>query len=174
MTLLAETRLSVANEALETFEPAIHLYEGERELRMCWDFRDPKPRHDFPARLRADGSWTQYGYKQRPTGGTGMQALAQLIRYVRDLPRLPLITWEYWAGERIALCNARTIEILAAGGYGDPEKTCCVLCGTRDFKRGLDWWSLDGVIGPSCYGGICRDARQLARDAQAVPGKGLV
>lgn len=163
---LRDYRIGIANLALDTFAPGVLLYHS-RELRMCWDHRKPPARHDFPARLRTDGSWPQFGYRQRSTGGTGMQAIAQLIRYVRDLPRLPMITWEYWAGERVKLATPRTVELLTHGNYGDPEKTKCVLCGTATFKRGLDWWSLDGVIGPCCSGGVCRDA--LKSGGQEVP-----
>ncbi len=151
MNSASQKRLEIANLALATFLPSVRLYQA-RELRMCWDARQPQPKHDFPARLRNSGDWTQYGYRQRPTGSTGMQALAQMIRFVRDLPRLPLITWKYWAGDKINLCTPRTVELLKEGGYGDPLKTLWVLCGVTEFKRGLD-----GVVGPSCFGGRCRE-----------------
>lgn len=153
-----ENRIKTANQILNSFVPGVELYTGERYLRMRWDIRKQPPKHDFAAHLRADGSWTKYGYRQRPTGGTGMQALAQLVRYVRDLSRLPLITWEYWAGDTVKLCTPQTLELIRASDYADPAKTCCVLCGTSEYKRGLDWWSLDGVTGPSCYGGQCKPA----------------
>ena len=146
-------RIGHANLILESFV-SIRLYYGERELRMRWP-----PQHDFPARLRGDGTWPVYGYNQRPTGGTGMQALAQLIRYVRDLPRFPMKTWEYWASNAIALTNEKTLFLLRTSDYEDPQKTCCVLCGTNEYKKGLDWWSLDGVTGPCCFGGLCRNAK---------------
>jgi hypothetical protein len=156
---LTDRRIAIANQVLDTFVPGVLLYQSnhaKRDLRMCWDVRKGKPKHDFTAQLRGDGSWTRYGYNQRPTGGTGMQALAQLIRYVRDLNRLPLSTWEYWATNKVGLTNEHTVELLKNSDYGDPKKTCCVLCGTTEFKKGLDWWSLDGVTGPSCFGGLCR------------------
>lgn len=145
-------RVEVANQALATFAPSISLYQGSRELRMKWG------KHDFPARLRTDGSWPQFGYRQRPTGGTGMQALAQLIRFVRNLPRHPIETFAYWSGERVRLGNPNTVEILRAGGYEDRAKTSCVICGNRDYSTsGLDWWSLNGLIGPVCsHRGGCR------------------
>lgn len=148
MTL--EQRISIANDALATIAP-ITLYQGARELRMKWG------KQDFPARLRTDGSWPQFGYRYRCTGGTGTQALAQIIRYVRDLTRLPIETFQYWTGDRVKLGSSNTVEILLAGGYEDPLKTCCVLCGNRDYATsGLDWWSLDGTIGPACsYRGGC-------------------
>jgi hypothetical protein len=154
MSSTREYRLSMANLIADTFVPGVIFYEGASGLRMSWDNRKQTPRYDFPAVLRSDGSWPKFGYRQRPTGGTGFQAMAQLIRYIRDLPRLPLVTWEYWAGASIQLGAARTIELLRASDYGNPDKTRCVLCGTLDFK-GLDWWSLDGITGPSCFGGRC-------------------
>jgi hypothetical protein len=105
---------------------------------------------------RGQGDWPQFGYNQRPTGGTGMQALAQLIRYVRDLPRLPVATWEHWAGDTVKLCTQETVRLIVLSEYGDPRKTSCVLCGDSEFKHGIDWWSLDGVTGPSCLYGKCR------------------
>lgn len=152
-----EHRVGVANLVLDTVAPGVMLYRS-KELRMCWDVRKGVPKYDFPARLRTDGSWPAFGYRQRSTGGTGFQALAQLIRYVRDLSRFPISTWEYWGGESVKLGNPRTVELLKSGGYIDPKKTCCVLCGDPDFRKGLDWWSLDGVTGPSCRFGSCQKA----------------
>ena len=148
-------RLSVANKALETFAPTIKLYEGTSGLRMSWG-REGRRHYDYAARLRSDGSWPMYGYHTRPTGGTGCQALAQLIRYVHDWSRLPMDTWEYWAGERIKLCTPDTLFLLQHSDYGNPAKTSCVLCGSSDWdKNGLDWWSLDDIVGPSCSHGRC-------------------
>lgn len=153
-------RIVVANRVLQTYEPAIELYQGGRELRVRWDIRHSAKQRgdcDFPARLRHDGTWPMYGYHKFPTGGTGQQSVAQLIRYVRDLNRLPIDTWEYWASKTVQLCTDETVQILAASDYGNPLKTCCVLCGTTDYSlRGLDWWGLDGLTGPCCWGGRCR------------------
>jgi hypothetical protein len=163
--MTTDERIEVADEAVWTFIPGVQFY-WQRELRMCWPKWDKKSMHDFPARLRSSGDWPMFGYHQRPTGGTGMQAIAQLIRYIRDLPRLPLETWEYWASDTIKLTTPQTVEILRLGGYFDPKKTCCVLCGKTDWsKGGLDWWSLDKVIGPSCWGGRCRDVPHLVKPA---------
>lgn len=164
---MTERRIGVANLVLETFTQGVILYQ-ERELRMCWDVRRPiaqrdgmyGPRHDYPARLKEQGIGAQFRYRPLPIDGTGMQALAQLIRYVRDLPRLPLITWEYWGSEKIRLCTPRTIELLRKGGYGDPLKTGCVFCGDQQFQSGLDWCSREEVTGPSCYGGMCREQQK--------------
>lgn len=140
-------RIQIANEILATFVP-ITLYRRGPRLRMKWG------RYDLPADLRGDGSLPRYGERQRPCGHTGLTALAQLIRYTRNWTRLPLITWEYWASDTIRLCDAETLRLIRNCDYGNPTKTCCVRCGTTDFK-GLDWWSLDGVTGPSCRYGQC-------------------
>ena len=158
MTKLNEERVAVANAVLALFMPGTRLYYSEKErLRMQWNtLREGGPRHDFSAKLRSDGSWPKYGYNVRPSGGTGFQALAQLIRYVRDWHRLPLLTWEYWGGDSVKLFDDQSlVNLLREGNYGDPAKVCCVLCGTVEHKRGLDWWSLNGVTGPSCFGGLC-------------------
>lgn len=150
---MSEGRLQIANGILATFIGAgFYLYLDPRNrLRMTWS----DGRHDFSANLRSDGRWPRYGHDQRPTGGTGLQAIAQVIRYTRDLTRLPLLTWEYWGSDTVRLCNEETLRLIRASDYGDPAKTCCVLCGTTKFK-GLDWWSLDGVTGPSCLAGRCQ------------------
>ena len=141
-------RIEHANKILASFVPGVVIYQHNRRLRMKWGNHRV---HDFPANLRDDGSWPQYGYRQRPCGGTGFQAIAQVIRYIRDLSRLPLCTWEYWSGETVKLGSKSAVDLIRAAGYDDPAKTRCVLCGTNDYAtRGLDWWSLDGVTGPCC------------------------
>jgi hypothetical protein len=154
-------RLRVANEVVATFVPGVSFYEvlraKPRGLRMTWPNNPSLPTkyYDFPAILRQDGSWPKYGYNQRPCGGTGYQAIAQLIRYIRNLSRFPLCTWEYWASDTVKLCSDATLQLLRASDYSDSRYTACVLCGTVEYKLGLDWWSLDGVTGPSCFGGRC-------------------
>ena len=157
MNTTLKYRIAQTNRILRTFVPGTILYHDGRFLRMCWDTRRGVPKYDFVAHLRGEGSWPRYGYNQRPTGGTGFQALAQLIRYVHDLSRLPIITWEYWTGEKVKLGNEETLRLLRESDYGNPNKTCCILCGTTEFKKGLDWWSLNGKTGPSCWGGRCKE-----------------
>ena len=148
-------RIEVSNEILDTFVPGVVLYWKKNFLRMSWDNRKKKALYDFPAHLRSDGSWPRYGYHNRPTGGTGFQALAQIIRFTRDLSRLPIFTWEYWASEKVKLGNEKTLRLLRESDYGNPLKPCCILCGSIKFEKRIDWWSLDGKIGPSCYMGRC-------------------
>lgn len=150
------SRISVALSALDTFAPGVKLYMGRRELRMSWDIRlTIPPRHDFPARLRTKGDIPEFGQEVFPGGGTSLQALGQLIRFIRDLPRLPIDTWKYWSGSKVQLCTPHTVELLVGAGWDADGKTTCVLCGSVKFKGGLDWWGLDGVTGPCCSGGRC-------------------
>lgn len=57
-------------------------------------------------------------------GGTSCTALAQLIRWCRGEPVLPLSTWRHWSSEQVKLLDASAVELLRAAGY--PEKTPCV------------------------------------------------
>lgn len=149
-----EDRIEQANGVLKTFVP-IRLYK-RRELRMTWDVS--RQTFDFPARLRSDGQYPQFGYYKRPCGDTGLIASVQLIRFVRSLPRLPIYpTWDYWASERVQLCSDDTIEALRKSDYS--EMTACVLCGRDDWKRGVDWWCRDRLTGPCCSFGTCIENR---------------
>lgn len=82
-------------------------------------------------------------------GGTSMTALAQLVRWCKGAPVLPLSTWRYWCSSNVALLDLECIKPIEAAGY--PESVPCVLCG-RLLGTGmaLDWWHLDGVSGPCC------------------------
>lgn len=85
-----------------------------------------------------------------PGGGTASTAMSQLIRWLRDEPVLPISTWEYWTGPKVALGRdngPEIVRLLREAGY--PEHACCVLCGNR-IEGGLDWWNLKGVSGPCC------------------------
>ena len=154
-------RIVEANAMLATFAPAIKIYDDFNSwkacaLRMCWDHRKVEVMHDFPADLRGDGSWPRHGYRQSPTGGTGLQALAQLIRYVRDLPRLPIKTWEYWSSDKVRLGNTETMRLLRESEYGDPVRTCCIFCGTTEWENGIDWYHVGRKAGPGCAWDQCR------------------
>jgi len=83
-------------------------------------------------------------------GGTSATALSQLVRWIQGRPVLPIGSWRYWTGPQVALGRERgpaIVEGLLQAGY--PVKTPCVLCGL-ELEQAGDWWSLDGVSGPSC------------------------
>ena len=83
-------------------------------------------------------------------GGTCSTALAQLVRWVKNKPVLPISTWKYWTAPQCYLARDRgpeLIKILTDGEY--PEHAICVLC-KNQIEGSLDWWSLDKVTGPCC------------------------
>lgn len=118
-----------------------------------------------PAILNANGSMI-HRYHKLGTGGTGSTAIAMLVRWARGLHRLPLAAWQYWTGDKIALCGGGIIDALDRGGYFDPARTSCVLCG-EEIGGGIDWWSLDNVVGPCHWGGSseCRRAYRVRESA---------
>ena len=147
-------RVRTADKALLTYSRQRLYLDDIGRLRMYEDWGDGAgPRADLPASLCPNGMWP-VSHRRYSGGGTQMNSVAQLIRWVRDLPRLPLDSWEYWASETVRLCNPETLAILKGSDYGD--KTSCVLCGSPKFQGGLDWWSLNGVTGPSCKSGHCQ------------------
>jgi len=111
----------------------------------------------LPVRLRSsDRLWLSRPRNFRHWGGTTEQALCQLILWHRDLPRRPLAWWKHCCSEHVGLGSAETFRLLSddgPGGYADPERVCCVLCGAVEPS---DWWALDRMIGPCCFAGKCR------------------
>lgn len=89
-------------------------------------------------------------YGRLGMGGTEAAAVAQLILWLRDRPRVPLAWFTYQHGH--GLGTDATLALLQASGYNDPAKTCCILCGNP--KPG-DWWQRDGIVGPCCRYGKC-------------------
>ena len=135
-----EVKLKVANFVLESFATA-RIERRKTGWYVCWGDKSKRwsVRHGqdfFPP-------WS----RQFPGGGTAITALSQLIRWLKDMPVLPISTWRYWAGDKVKLLPLSTVDIFEASGY--PREAKCVLCGTVLFGA-LDWWSLDGVSGPCC------------------------
>ena len=158
---MSAARIETANKVMDLFVPGVTLHQG-RELRIKWTGVSTGRQCDYPARLR--GHWLCSVPRHRTHwGGTCENAIAQLILYVRDRPRLPMVTWEYWTAPtgnvKLGREEARSkiLPILRASDYNDPKKTCCVLCGASPCV-GLDWWSLDGVEGPCCSMGKCLES----------------
>lgn len=83
-------------------------------------------------------------------GGTACTALAQLVRWIKGQPVLPLSTWRYWFGDKCQLARDRGDEGIRALIHAEyPDVALCVLC-RQPITGGMDWWSLDGVTGPCC------------------------
>jgi len=88
-------------------------------------------------------------------GSNRSMAIAQLAHWLRGRRRYSLHVWRYWVGPPVKLGNERTLELLEATDYGDPEMTACVACGDPEVDS-LDWWtSPEGVTGPCHMGPNC-------------------
>lgn len=148
MTATTTTKLEAANEALQCFASDTHIERRHGGWYVCWTTHNG--RRESRRWITRGQDWYPVWSRHWAHGGTCCIALSQLIRWLRDQPVLPLSSWRYWTGPKVALGRddgPRVVEILRDAGY--PEYTPCVLCGNR-IEGGLDWWSLDGVSGPAC------------------------
>lgn len=150
---MAKPSLVTVNAVLATFLPgASLLLDGRNRLRMRF-----QQHGSFPLLLRAsDRLWfANHRGVSRSVGfgGTTEQAICQLVLWLRDQPRRPIRWWE--AARSHGLGSEATLFLLRNHGYDDPAKTGCVLCGA---VNPVDWWSLDGMVGPCCmYARGCRE-----------------
>ena len=150
---LISNRIAAANEALLDIAPRESRAEisivPRKGVHVSWS----KPWADSQRVTKRwtcnSGGWPPWS-RQWPTGGTGVQALFQLVRWVQERPILPIRTWRYWASDTVKMLPPEAVDKLLAAGW--PESVLCVLCkGTIDPPiTGLDWWHLDGVSGPCC------------------------
>lgn len=148
-------RLEAANAVLVLYAPHVRLKRAAGRLWLCYE--DGKWNCRKAAVLNRDGSSLACRYGALSMGGTCAQATAMLVRWMRGLRRVPLHAWEYWTSPTVLLGGGNGPAILAAlrnSDYADPEQCACVHCGK--VERCADWWSLDGVVGPCCWGGRCR------------------
>lgn len=152
-------RLAVANAALALFADRVSL--SRKNGRVIVTF----PSWNAWGEVMLHLAWITSGQSFYPTwsqrfchGGTVTTALAQLVRWVRGQPVLPLGTWRYWCSEKVGLGRrpngasngAELLRVLEEGGY--PHVATCCLCGRTPLPR-FDWWHLKLVSGPCCdYG----------------------
>lgn len=137
-----DIRLKVANAALSTFSIA-QIERRKGGFYVTWTLGDKTTSKRWMC--RGQDFYPVWSHKY-PGGGTSTTALAQLIRWCRNQPVLPISTWKHWASDNVKLVTQDTIDMLLDGGY--PSEVKCVRCGKPPV--GLDWWSLDGVSGPCC------------------------
>lgn len=118
-------------------------------LRITGRLKDGTERwRDVDASIRSDGLWLANSGKPRPFCGTEEQAIVQLIRWARGLPRRPRDWWWYVTGPGVRLGGFPLLEAVVKSSYfADEAAVSCVRCGKRDPR---DWWSLDGLTGPAC------------------------
>lgn len=159
-TVEPQKRVEVANLVLTTFAPGTTIgIRPDGRVHVMWT-NDIGPQ-DKVWMVRGQDFYPVW-YRKWGHGGTASTALANLIRWVRGLPVVPMSTWEYWADPNgpcklLRQCDpVPALQALRLAGY--PEVAACVLCG-RELK-GFDWWNLDGVSGPCCwYTEGCRQKR---------------
>jgi len=147
--------MASVNAVLDTFAPGWTLDCLSRlHCSPLW-LRGPEDRA-LIVRLNRDRLWLAGAGHRLGMGGVTEQAIVQLVLWCRDQPRVPMAWWLYACSEKIGLGSSETIRLLKASDYGDPARTCCVLCGAANPT---DWWSLAKVLGPCCWMGRCNEVR---------------
>jgi len=143
-----DDRIEIANEVLKCFAPLTTLRLESGHVLVVWI--NSSGRHEKRWMTRGQDFYPVW-HRRWGHGGTASTALAQLVRWIKGKPVLPLSTWRYWGGDRCQLLRQgdgnAAIEKMLAAGY--PEKAACVLC-RNEITGGMDWWSLDGLSGPCC------------------------
>lgn len=141
-----QPRVETANRVLATFAKETHIEIHRGGIYVCWSTHRGEK---YSRRWMTRGQdFYPVWHRSWGHGGTASTALAQLVRWIRNQPVLPIATWRYWAGDKCRLIrDGDAAGILLAGGY--PEHAHCVLCGLR-LDGAFDWWSLDKVSGLCC------------------------
>jgi len=138
-------RLPVANCVLHSFAERSHITEKNSRLSVSWWDGTTEVTKQWQCRTGTD--FYPVWHKKWPHGGTASMALSQLIRWIRELPVLPISTWYYWSTKKIALLEAEIVDYLEENGY--PKEVYCIMCGEK--IQNFDWYNLRGKSGPGCY-----------------------
>lgn len=140
-------RLPAANRCLRSFAPTTELAIDRGYVIVRFPLTIRGQRQTVSRRWMTRGQDFYPTWKNIwPHGGTATTALAQLVRWIKELPVLPITSWEYWASDQVKLLSRDAADQLKRDGY--PVTAKCVLCDQE--VKSLDWWSLDGVSGPCC------------------------
>lgn len=150
--MLNEGTRNLANLTLQTFHPKLTfcIWRG----RLALDYAGHRNARTVCVTVSKNSGALGMDYGRMGMGGTSAMAVGQLARWIRGQSRVPIAAWEYWASETIKLCTSETVGFLEKHGYDDGKATVCVLCGGM---RCGDWWNLNGVTGPCCSMGRCRE-----------------
>ena len=144
--------VDAANIVLRSFAPGTELrIDPTGYVVVTWFQWRPAERIERRWMTRGEDFYPVW-HKKWGHGGTACTALAQLVRWIKGKPVLPLSTWVYWGGERCALLRQNEgpeVAMNALRNAGYPESVNCVLCG-GPLPGSFDWWSLDKVSGPCC------------------------
>lgn len=140
-------RILTVNAAMQCFAADTRVELRSGRVYVCWRTHSGEEMAR-PWACRGQSCYPVW-YRHWAHGGTCCTALAQLVRWLRDQPVLPLSTWRYWCTPTVLLARDRgqdLLSVLHSGGY--PDEARCCLCDER--VSSFDWWSLDGVSGPCC------------------------
>jgi hypothetical protein len=110
--------------------------------------------HHLLANLRSDRRW--FGRKIDRflgMGGTQENYICQLVNFIHDKPRMPIICLDYWGSLGIDPHNKAT-ELLLTFGYEDVTKVCCISC-KKYPSEGIDWYAFGRKVGPCCHKPAC-------------------
>jgi hypothetical protein len=148
--------IETANRVLNSFANGARIEKRSGGWYVCWSTSRGSDSRRWQTRSGQD-FYPTWSHKWIG-GGTSCTALAQLIRWLRGQPVLPISTWQYWSTETVKLVSPEAVEMLRAGGY--PVHANCVLCGQQ--VTSLDWWNLNGVSGPCCgWTSGCRQNQEV-------------
>lgn len=157
----AIVRLNAANAVLAVIAPGTQLVRKPGGWYVRW----AKSNGNVIERRWTTRAGSHYPpwYRHWGHGGTCVLALSQLVRWVRDLPVLPLSSWHHWCSGRVYLARDSGAQVCSSlGDAGWPHHVPCVLCG-RELERAVDWWDLNGVSGACCgmsdEAGCCQTQR---------------
>lgn len=162
-------KLSVCNDVLALFAPDTRIELVGNRVYVVWKTHSSQL-HGVTEEIRRawlskNGSFYPVWCRRWPHGGTATTALAQLVRWLRNKPTLPIASWRYWASDRCRLVPTKAVGLLLAGGY--PTDCRCVLCGRDLTVCSFDWWSLAGVEGTCCsMMGGCRQTSRVQTFAE--------
>lgn len=144
------TKLEAANAALATFSNIS--IKQDKGFHIVWtNYGGEKVSRKWQAER---GSHYPSWRNRFPYGGTTLQALHQLIVWLRNGYVFPIGVWSYWSSDKIKLGSDTTVQILKDGGW--PERATCMKCQSLIEGR-FDWFSINGNEGCGHFGECKRD-----------------
>lgn len=147
-------KLLLVNQILPTLSPGFQLEKRPNGFYLSWEHWDTKKIISKRVCLK-DNHYFTY---RLPTGGTCTNAIAMLVRYVRNQPVYPLGTWKYWASDTILMwrdpvIRDRNLLLLEKSDW--PRNPHCIFCDRDLTGKTWDWYSWKGLplsgIGCSPY-----------------------
>lgn len=130
-------------------------FERDERGRLWYANDEDKYNKRVLWRLRSSDKCWPVGRKAiQISGGIIVQTLVQLSLWLKGMPRYPLRCIRHWFSYQGKVVEGYEDFLRALDLSSYNKNTNCVLCG-GDYPT--DWWSLDGIIGPCCGFGVCRN-----------------